>query len=137
MSIPSRALDTNILVRFLTGDDTGQLKKVLALFDAALVNGERFWVTSTVLLELIWVMECFYKLPRTIILDTLEKLADLAVLDLEDAGLLPQFFALAQQNSMELSDLLIACRGNRATAQVTLSFDRKAVKQSKGLMALI
>jgi predicted nucleic-acid-binding protein len=133
----SRALDTNVLVRFLVGDDALQLKKVLGLFDQALESGERFWVSSTVLLELIWVLDCYYQIPRLSILDVLEKVSDLAVLDLEDASLLPVFLLAARKNSMGLSDLLIAIRGNRATGLVTLSFDRKAVKRSGGLMELI
>ncbi len=133
----TRALDTNVLVRFLVGDDPAQLKKVIALFDSASASGERFWVSSIVLLELLWVLESLYKVPRATLLSTLEQLSDLAVIQLEDAPLLPYFLSIAHTSSMELSDLLIAVRSHKSSGHVTLTFDRKAAKHSKGIMELV
>lgn len=137
MSRIVHAIDTNVLVRFVMGDDPAQLKKVLQLFDSAVASGERFFVSSLVLIEFIWVLECFYKIPRERILFTLEKLSDVAVLQWEDAPLLPHFLSAAQESSIDISDLLIAARNQRPNQLTTLTFDRKAVKKGKGMMALL
>ena len=46
------ALDTNILVRWLTNDDAKQCAIVAKLFDATIRKNERLFVTVTVMLEL-------------------------------------------------------------------------------------
>lgn len=132
-----RALDTNILVRFVMGDDEAQLKQVLNLFDKAIESGERFFVSSLVMMEFIWVLECFYQIPRARILHTLEKLSDLAILHWEDASLLPHLIDVAQDSRKDLSDLFIAIRNQRSNQYTTLSFDRNASKKGKGMMELL
>ena len=52
-----KALDTNILVRFVTKDDKAQADKVLSLFKEAENRGEEFWIPLVVVLEMIWVLE--------------------------------------------------------------------------------
>jgi len=47
-----KALDTNILVRFLTNDDAVQAKKVYQLFKNAEAKREHFFVPLLVVLEL-------------------------------------------------------------------------------------
>ena len=48
-----KAVDTNILVRFLTGDDEIQAKKVYQLIKDCEKNNKQLFVTSFVTLELI------------------------------------------------------------------------------------
>lgn len=49
------ALDTNILVRWLVNDDAAQCAKMSSLLAATAANGERLFVTITVMLELVGV----------------------------------------------------------------------------------
>ena len=50
------ALDTNVLVRWLVNDDAAQCARVARLFDDAIGQGVRLFVTTTVMLELEWVL---------------------------------------------------------------------------------
>ena len=52
------ALDTNVLVRLVTGDDAAQAKRAAARID----TGDAFFVSLTVALELEWVLRGAYKL---------------------------------------------------------------------------
>jgi predicted nucleic-acid-binding protein len=47
-------LDTNLLLRYLLNDDVAQAKRVQSL----LVSSSQITVTPTVVLELVWVLEC-------------------------------------------------------------------------------
>ena len=47
-----KTVDMNILIRFLTGDDEGQAKKVHAIFKK--VESEKIFVLLLVILEAIW-----------------------------------------------------------------------------------
>jgi predicted nucleic-acid-binding protein len=51
-----KALDTNVLVRYLTADDESMVSRVQKLFDAAEESGEFFLVSLLVLLETLWVL---------------------------------------------------------------------------------
>ena len=59
-----QALDTNILVRFLVKDDEKQADAVFSLFKKAEWHREKLFVSLIVLLELIWVLDSLYKVPR-------------------------------------------------------------------------
>ena len=126
-----KALDTNVLVRFLTEDDPGQYKKVLALFRAGQQSGERFFVDKIVMLEMIWVLETVYRYRREEILSATGKLLSLTVLAFENTEMLEKFTALAAVSRTELSDLLVGLSAESGPCETTLTFDRKAAKESK------
>ena len=57
------ALDTNVVVRFLTQDDPAQSAQANALM-AELTEAEPGFLCREVVVELVWVLECAYDLPR-------------------------------------------------------------------------
>ena len=77
-----RAIDTNVIVRFLTGDDPEQAARVRAVIGQAPA-----FVPRTVLLEAEWVLRGVYGLPADKIISTLQALAGLPGVVIEDAAL--------------------------------------------------
>tara|TARA_Y100000815_G_scaffold1380_1_gene1178 strand:- start:709 stop:1098 length:390 start_codon:yes stop_codon:yes gene_type:complete len=67
----SRAVDTNVVVRYLTGDDPDQSAV------ATTILREDFMLTATVLVETEWVLRSAYRWPRLRIAAALEALVDL------------------------------------------------------------
>jgi predicted nucleic-acid-binding protein len=125
-----KALDTNILVRFLTGDDPAQAGKVVALFRVAESRQERFHVSILVLLELVWVLESLYEYRRGEILSAVEKMLALPVLSMESPDLIEAFLGAAAAMKADLSDILIGAAGKVRDCETTLTFDKKAAKGS-------
>ena len=66
------AVDTNIVVRYLTADDPEQFAKARALID-----GEDIFVCKTVLLETEWVLRRGYRFSRDRIIAALTAFAGL------------------------------------------------------------
>jgi predicted nucleic-acid-binding protein len=66
-----KALDTNILVRFLVSDDERQSEAVYRLFRRAESEKMVFFVPFLVILETIWVLEAAYQISRADILDAI------------------------------------------------------------------
>ena len=64
------ALDTNVLVRLVTGDDPAQAQRVAARLD----GGDAYFVPLTVALELEWVLRGAYRLPTEQIIASFEAL---------------------------------------------------------------
>ena len=73
------AVDTNVLVRFLTRDDVAQAKRA-----AELIGSSEVWVAKTVLLETEWVLRSAYKFTREQIAGALQTAAGLENIRLED-----------------------------------------------------
>jgi len=59
-----KALDTNVLIRFLVKDDVRQSGIVYKFFKHAELNNEVLYVPLLVVLEMIWVLESVYKISR-------------------------------------------------------------------------
>ena len=73
------ALDTNVIVRFVTGDDPAQSPRARDLIQAGPV-----WVSKTVLLETQWVLCSVYALARPQIARTLRAFLGLPQVTVED-----------------------------------------------------
>lgn len=73
-----RAVDTNILVRLLTRDDTAQVLKAEAFV------GHSAWVSQLVLAETLWVLDSVYGLNAKAIATSVEMLLNHQKLVLQD-----------------------------------------------------
>jgi predicted nucleic-acid-binding protein len=125
-----KALDSNVLVRFLTRDDAVQAAKVATLFRTAEGNGERFHVSLMALLESVWVLESLYGYKRAEILSAVEKMLALPILALESPDLIEAFLIASQGAKADLSDVLIGVAGKAKDCETTLTFDRKAARET-------
>jgi len=123
-----RALDTNILVRFITGDDSSQTDRVHELFRTAEERHEMLFVSLPVTLELIWVLVSTYEAPKAAIAEALQHLLGLPYLRFEHEGRLKNLLATSGQNPLGLGDLLVGLSGKEHGCATTLTFDRKAAR---------
>jgi predicted nucleic-acid-binding protein len=123
-----KAIDTNILVRFLIGDDEQQAKKAYNILKKAESEKEELFVPLLVVLELIWVLESVYKIARTDILDSIKEFLLMPILRFEHKSVLQQFTLSAQKNRYDLADLLIACSAKIQGCETVLTFDKKVSK---------
>jgi len=121
-----KALDTNILVRFLVRDDERQSEAVYRLFRQAESEKTVFFVPLLVILETIWVLEAVYQISRTDILDAINDILYLPILKFEAQPALKRFLIDAQGKNADLSDVLIACSAKLMGCDTVLSFDKKA-----------
>ena len=108
-----KGIDTNILIRFLIGDDEQQAEKVYHIFKKTESEKSELFVPLLVVLELIWVLESVYAIPRTEILDSISELLLMPILKFEHQSLLQQFTLSAKANRYDLSDLLIILQDPR------------------------
>lgn len=115
-----RAIDTNVLVRFLTGDDPAQGAKARRLIEA----GDIFVATS-VLLETEWVLRSGYGFETARIVQALRDFAGLPGVSLEDPLLAARALEWAGQG-IDFADALHLGRAEGCEAFV--SFDRRLAK---------
>lgn len=120
-----RAIDTNIIVRLLTGDDPGQAQKARALF----AEGDLFIPTS-VLLETEWVLRSAYGFEVRALVAAFRKLGGLPGVSFEDSARVARALDWTEQG-MDFADALhLACADGCAAF---VSFDRKFAKMASKL----
>lgn len=123
-----KGLDTNILIRFLTRDDDRQANAVYAIFKRADEEGDMFYVSSLVVLEMLWVLESVYGIPKNDILDALDGLLRMPILKFESQPAIQGFLRSSRDSRIDLSDSLIAHCAKNSGCECVLTFDKKASK---------
>ena len=114
-----RAVDTNIVVRFVTGDDSHQAvraKRVIA-------EGNVF-ASTTVLLESEWVLRSVYGFSGKEITVALRRFAGLPGVSVENPVLLADALDRAEKG-MDFADALHL--GAAANCEAMLTFDRRFI----------
>jgi predicted nucleic-acid-binding protein len=115
-----RAIDTNVIVRFLTGDDPAQTARARKLIE----EGDIF-VSTTVLLETEWVLRSGYGFATGPLVQALRDFAGLPGVTVEDPQLAARALDWADQG-LDFADALHLVRAQDCSAFV--SFDRKLAK---------
>lgn len=123
-----KAIDTNILIRFLVGDDELQAKKVYSIFKKAESEKKELFVPLLVVLEMIWVLESVYDISRTELLDSISDLLLMPIFKFDQQSALQQLVHSAQGNKYDLSDLLISHSAKVNGCEVVITFDKEASK---------
>ena len=123
-----KAIDTNILIRFLVGDDELQAKKVYSIFKKTESEKKELFVPLLVVLEMIWVLESVYDISRTEILYSISDLLLMPIFKFDQQSALQQLVHSAQGNKYDLSDLLISHSAKVNGCEVVITFDKKASK---------
>ena len=123
-----KGIDTNILVRFLVGDDEIQSKKVYKLFKKVESKNSLLFVPLLVVLELIWVLESAYEISRKEIVESISDLLLMPILKFEHQSALQQFTHFAEKNLYDLPDLIIAYSAKNQGCENVLTFDKKVSK---------
>lgn len=94
------AVDTNVLVRLLTGDDVDQTERAVALF-----KNESIFVPKTVLLETEWVLRRLYRLERKVVVSAFRKLSGLGNVEIEQPLVVTQALQCCEEG-MDFADAL-------------------------------
>ena len=117
------AVDTNVLVRLMTGDDPTQEALARAVFASGPV-----WIGKTVFLETAWVLGRLYQFEADAIREGFTKLLGLKNVHMEDEGSVAAALALTKEG-IEIADALHLT--SRPPGSTFVSFDKAFVRRAK------
>ena len=118
------AVDTNVLVRFLTKDDKEQFIKVEHLFRQHSGDGEIF-IATLVILEMNWVLASLYDWQPSRFFDALEDSLACPSFMVENDTRIRNAVAACRDNSkLDFSDAMIGYAGAHRGLK-TYTFDKK------------
>jgi len=115
-----RAVDTNVLVRYLTRDDPRQSPRAKAVIEA-----DEVFVSATVLLETEWVLRSLYDFPPARIAEVLRELAGLPTIAFEDSSVAAQALEWFE-GGLDFADALHLAKSAHCEAMIT--FDRTFIR---------
>ena len=119
------AIDTNIVIRFLTHDDEFQYKKAYKLFDEHDV-----FIADTVILETEWVLRFAYNFDTKQITDALTKLFGLPNVQINHPSLVAQAIAWHTQG-LDFADAFHLA--NSQQCKTFFTFDKKMINAAKNI----
>jgi predicted nucleic-acid-binding protein len=117
------AVDTDVLVRLLTGDDPKQAAAARSLFAR-----EPIWIAKTALLETAWVLRSLYGFEDGAIRDAFAKLLGLKNVHMEDEASVAAALALTA-HGIELADAMHLV--SRPPGAAFVSFDKSFVQRAR------
>lgn len=121
-------IDSNVLVRYLVGDDRSQYERARRLIHREENIGEPVLVSLLVLLEMEWVLRSRYGLTKPEIVAAVSSLLQTAEVVFEDEPSVEHAIYMWKDSQAEFADCLINARNRRLGCRATATFDRNALK---------
>ena len=122
------ALDTNVLLRYLLGDDQSQSAAARHLIDEVCSPREPAFVHEIVLVEIVWVLRRTRFGARRDIVQTLRKLLDHASFVFSDEAAFAAAIDAYEDGPADFAEYLVAASARTRGAAPTVTFDEDAAK---------
>ena len=116
----SAFVDTNVLVRHLTGDPPAMAERATAL----LASEPELYLADLVVAETVYVLESFYKAPRVQVAESMRSLAAMRSMITVDPALLLRAIEVYEIDRLDFAEAyLVACAESTGIGRIA-SFDR-------------
>ena len=117
-------LDTNVLIRFLTGDKNKKYRNLFSFFESLESGAMRVELKLIVLFQVIYVLKSFYKVPKNEIASGLTELLRYKGITIKEKKIVRRALELWRKKNVEIVDCyLLACLEKDAQS-IIYSYDR-------------
>jgi len=116
-------IDTNIILRYIVGDDESQKIMARKVFLEAEKGRIKLQIKTVVIAEVCYVLESFYKKSRNEIANKMEVLLSAKWLKVEDRKPMLLMWQWYRENLHFVDSFLIAC--SKSNFCKVISFDKK------------
>ncbi len=113
-------LDTNVLIRHLTGDPPDMAERATA----ALASAEQLLLTDLVLAECVYVLESFYEVERAQVAELMRAAIALPSVAVIDASLLLRALEVYELDCLDFAEAYLVASAEVTGMGAILSFDR-------------
>jgi predicted nucleic acid-binding protein len=113
-------VDTNILIRHLTGDPPAMASRATRYLEAA----DELLLPDLILAEVAYVLESYYETPRAQVATTLRAVLAFPAIRVVDADLLQRAVEVYDVHRLDFADAYLVANAERTGIGVIASFDR-------------
>lgn len=119
-----RAIDTNVLVRYMAADDPQQTRLAEKFIAACSREEEPIFISILVLCELVWVLDRSYRCTKAAILAALDKILETDLFVIENDGIVRRSVEEYRAGKGNFADYVIGNVAKHAGCSGTVTFDR-------------
>lgn len=113
-------VDTNVLVRHLTGDPPAQAAKATRYLERV----DELLLADVILAEIAYVLESFYEAPRAQVAQALRAVLAFPAISVIDHELLQRAVEVYDVDRLDFADAFLVTSAERTGVGVVASFDR-------------
>ena len=113
-------VDTNILVRHLTGDPPAMAKRATAF----LANQPELYLADLIVAETVYVLESFYKAPRDQVANAMRSLIAMRSMITVDPALLLRAIEVYEVDRLDFAEAYLVACAETAGIGAIASFDK-------------
>jgi predicted nucleic-acid-binding protein len=115
--------DTNVVLRYLLHDDAVQYEKAAEFFERVRVGNEKAIIIESVLVECVYILMKFYKVPKREVADTLTKLLQYKGIANGDRKTLADALRLFAEQNLDIVDCILLAKAKQGKGRL-FSFDK-------------
>jgi predicted nucleic acid-binding protein len=116
----SAFVDTNILIRHLTGDPPAQAARATSFLTAA----DELLLADLVVAEVVDVLESFYEVPRARVAELLRAILAFPAVVVLDPAMLLRALEVYETARLDFAEAYLVAQAERSGVGVVASFDR-------------
>jgi predicted nucleic-acid-binding protein len=118
-------VDTNIIIRIAVKDDDKQREACIRLLERAKNKELMLYLLPVAILETVWILEKYYKLPKKKVRDFVEALLNTPeiICDMEDV--FKQAITVYEEKNIKFADAVMGCWGLQKGIINVFTYDEK------------
>jgi predicted nucleic acid-binding protein len=116
----SAFVDTNILIRHLTGDPPGQAARATRF----LTTADELLLADLVVAEVVYVLESFYEVPRARVAELVRAVIAFPAVVVLDPALLLRALEVYETDRLDFADAYLVAQAERSGVGIVASFDK-------------
>lgn len=113
-------IDTNVLIRHLTGDPPEMARRATTL----LASGQRLLLADLVLAECVFVLESFYEVPRVRVAELMRAAIALPSIATVDPALSLRALEVYERERLDFAEAYLVAQAETTGVKEIVSFDR-------------
>ncbi len=126
-------IDTNIIIRLAVKDDDKQREACIRLLERAKKRELMLCILPVAVLETVWILEKYYKLPKKKVRDFIEALLNTPEITCEMQNVFKQAIVVYEEKNIKFADAVIGYWGLEKNLNIIYTYDKKDFSRIPGL----
>jgi predicted nucleic-acid-binding protein len=131
--VQKAVIDTNIIIRLAVKDDDEQRDACISLFEKAKSKQLMLYLLPVSVLETVWILEKYYKLPKKTVRDFIEALLNTPEIICDMENVFKQAIAVYEEKNIKFADAVIGCWGLDKGINIVYTYDKKDFGRIAGI----
>ena len=133
MSVNRASVDTNILLRLLIKDDDIKKRACERLLEKAKRKEIHLYILPIVIMEIVWVLEKYYKLDRKTIRELTGAVMNTPELHIEMEDVFRKALRLYEEKNVKFADAVIGYWGLEKGISIVYTYDERDFRNIKDI----